>query len=694
MFKRTLPNGEISDRKWLMYSIKQGSIYCFMCKLFSSHFDSPFVSKGFDKWKKYDKISQHENSIDHRTAFTKWLSRSKSNNSINKEMLEQISTETKYWNEVVIRVISVIKFLTSRGLSFRGDNEIFGVTNNGNFLGILELISEFDPFLKSHIERHGNKGKGHPSYLSKTICNEIIILLQNNVINFILAEIKEAKYFSIIMDSTPDLSKVDQMAIVIRYCTLNSVYERLLKLSPIKSHQGESIFMVLEEFLKNSEINITNCRGQSYDNASNMSGKYKGLQAYVKNKCNLAVYIPCTAHSLNLVGVHSVDCCIEAVNFFGFLQCLFNLFSGSRWDILTNTLDKNAKGRLLVLKSLSDTRWSCHAESCQALAHNYIQIIKSLKFISENNSENGDSKRDAKLLLKQIFKKETAYLTFFWKDILDRSNKTSLHLQDSSCDPLNALNLLMSLQRYISNLRNTSAVYEKKVIELGPEINSLYHDEERRLRRISTKNVGGCGSNNIILKGSDKFRVETHNIIVDKFCSELDKRIKAYKFISDNFLFVTILCVSIDTTYEYEENDIELSINNFILTYKEDVDDYIKNEIKQFHEYFSLCRQSIKNNEHFSILDLWKWFNENELINVFPNLYIALKIYLTIPSSNCSAERAFSKLKRVKNKYRTTINQENLTALMILASENDVFQTIDNETIIQEFCHTKARKKL
>lgn len=405
MFKRTLPNGEIGDRKWVMYSIKQGSVYCFMCKLFSSHFNSPFVSKGFDKWKKCEKLSEHENSIDHRNSFTKWLLRSNSNHLINKEMLEQlISSEVKYWNDVVIRVISVIKFLTSRGLSLRGDNEVFGVTNNGNFLGILELISEFDPFLKSHIERYSNKGKGHHSYLSKTICNEIIILLQNNVINFILAQIKEAKYFSVIMDSTPDQSKVDQMAIVIRYCTLTSVHERLVQLSPIKSHTGESIFVLLEEFFEKAGLNIVNCRGQSYDNASNMSGKYKGLQAHVKNKCNLAVYIPCTAHSPNLVGVHSVDCCIEAVSFFGFIQCLFNFFSGSthRWDILTNTLDKNVKGCLLVLKSLSQTRWSCHSDSCQALTHNYIQIIKALKCISENNSENGDSRRDAKMLLKQI----------------------------------------------------------------------------------------------------------------------------------------------------------------------------------------------------------------------------------------------------------------------------------------------------
>jgi len=66
--------------------------------------------------------------------------------------------------------------------------------------------------------------------------------------------------------------------------------------------------------------------------------------------------------------------------------------------------------------NLSQTRWSCgcHSDSCQALTHNYLKIIKALKCISENNSENRDSKRDAKLLLKQIKKKETAYLSFLW----------------------------------------------------------------------------------------------------------------------------------------------------------------------------------------------------------------------------------------------------------------------------------------
>jgi len=125
------------------------------------------------------------------------------------------------------RLVSVITFLSSRGHDFRGKEDKFNSQHNGNFLGLLELISEYDPFLKAHIEQYGNQGKGNPSYLSKTVCNELMTIMKNSLSIFIINEIKECKYFSIIMDSTPDLTKVDQMAIILRYCTLTGVEERL-----------------------------------------------------------------------------------------------------------------------------------------------------------------------------------------------------------------------------------------------------------------------------------------------------------------------------------------------------------------------------------------------------------------------------------------------------------------------------------
>ena len=53
---------------------------------------------------------------------------------------------------MLTRVVSVIRFLASRGLPFRGENQIIGSAKNGNYLGILELLSEFDTSLEEHLK--------------------------------------------------------------------------------------------------------------------------------------------------------------------------------------------------------------------------------------------------------------------------------------------------------------------------------------------------------------------------------------------------------------------------------------------------------------------------------------------------------------------------------------------------------------
>jgi len=68
--------------------------------------------------------------------------------------------------------------------------------------------------------------------------------------------------------------------------------------------------------LESQGIDIMNCRGQTYDNASNMAGKYSGMQARIMQENPHAIFVPCAAHSLNLIGGNAVDFCVEAVSFF------------------------------------------------------------------------------------------------------------------------------------------------------------------------------------------------------------------------------------------------------------------------------------------------------------------------------------------------------------------------------------------
>lgn len=297
LFTRKLANGESVSREWMLYSPSKGCAFCFVCLLFSEKKDSPFSSCGFNDWKHaQQRVAEHESSESHHRCMFVWASRTAEKGQIDNELREQFQTECNYWVSVLQRVVAVVKFLAERGLAFRGETHVFGQQNNGNYLGLLELISQFDPFLSDHIARFGNAGRGTPSYLSTTTCEEFVQLMGEKVYSEIINRSKLAKYFAISVDSTPDIAHTDQMTVIMRYISPEGmIQERFVTFLPITSHTGESIFNSVIAALNEMDIDVQNCRGQCYDNASNMAGLYKGVQARIREINPLAEWVPCAA---------------------------------------------------------------------------------------------------------------------------------------------------------------------------------------------------------------------------------------------------------------------------------------------------------------------------------------------------------------------------------------------------------------
>ena len=295
--------GEILDLpSWLCYSESTGKVYCFPCKLLST--TESYFNRGFDDWKHgHEKVEAHSKSPQHRKAIASVIIRSKIGCRVDKALMKEMETERKYWREVLTRVVDVRKLICEGGSPVRGKDETLGSVHNGNYLGIMELVSKYDPFLARHLDKYGNKGSGSTSYLSHSICDELIIIMADKVMQAIVAEVQESKYFSISVDSTPDITHTDQLSFTIRYVLPSGPVERFLAFVPISSHTGEYIADTILNFFEEKCIDLQNCRGQSHDNASNMSGKYKGVQQRIKCVCSYAEFCPCCAHSLNLVGV-------------------------------------------------------------------------------------------------------------------------------------------------------------------------------------------------------------------------------------------------------------------------------------------------------------------------------------------------------------------------------------------------------
>lgn len=162
-FHRVLPNGKKIKRDWLIYSPSAESVFCFVCRLFGDLHGNPtpFSLKGFTNWSTPSRsFSAHEGSKDHMSNDIQYKMRVKHELTLENSFINTAENEMSYWKKVLLRVVEAVKFLASRALAFRGHDEILGSKHNGNFLGCLELLAKFDPFLEEHISRFGNKGKG------------------------------------------------------------------------------------------------------------------------------------------------------------------------------------------------------------------------------------------------------------------------------------------------------------------------------------------------------------------------------------------------------------------------------------------------------------------------------------------------------------------------------------------------------
>ncbi|XP_072400342.1 zinc finger MYM-type protein 1-like [Diabrotica undecimpunctata] len=217
------------------------------------------------------------------------------------------------------------------------------------------------------------------------------------------------------------------------------------------------------KILSNLNINIDNCRGQSYDNANNMSGVYSGLQARIKSRNSLAKYVPCAAHSLNLIVQHAAECSMESTSFFLVAEEIYVFFSTStyRWKRLTDLL-KNCGHTTFVPKRVNVTRWSGRFNALKALNLCYQDIKQALLELSANDDEKMPVRCQANTLHEKMATLKFGIYVAFWFEVLERTNLASKSLQSANMDLHTCSSLYSSLQHFYESLRDKCNLFEQK----------------------------------------------------------------------------------------------------------------------------------------------------------------------------------------------------------------------------------------
>lgn len=185
-----------------------------------------------------------------------------------------------FWTKVLQRLVSIILTMSALNMAFRGSRESIGegVCEGGNFLGVVALVAQYDDVLREVIFLPKRATK----YLSPVIQNELISLLGTSLRKALVDKINRAPFWSVILDTTSDITRIDQLSVVIRWVNIRDdsfeINETFLGFVVVTEADAQGIVDTKKTYLVDLGLSFSRLRGQCYDGASVMSGVRGGVQ--------------------------------------------------------------------------------------------------------------------------------------------------------------------------------------------------------------------------------------------------------------------------------------------------------------------------------------------------------------------------------------------------------------------------------
>ena len=287
----------------LEYSITKDAAFCFVCQVFSSGIGNPKADEVCDAWTvdgvrawqkmksrgkgNAGKLSQHFASSGHKAALNAFLAFQNMSSHLDllldkerRKVLIEEEAELQRNREAINTLLDITQTLARQGISFRGSSS--EKDGNGNFRQITSLVARHSPSFKRWLD-DAPKRPHRVDYLSSRSQNEFLDLLAEDVTRRVTAEINQAGMFSVIADTTPDVSHVDQLSVVARYVNAEgNPQERLVDIKVIHDKTGDGHAQGIISSLNEKCLDTADVVFQSYDYSSSMSGIYKGCQAKLK----------------------------------------------------------------------------------------------------------------------------------------------------------------------------------------------------------------------------------------------------------------------------------------------------------------------------------------------------------------------------------------------------------------------------
>ena len=237
------------------------------------------MTKPFKSWGKvFQKASTHGTKNYHLSSMTRkteFLARYENpSQSISVIMDSELQRVIETNQKVLESLIKIILLCGKQGLALRGhrDDKISWTeddeahSNEGNFVELVRFRAETDPILAQHLAKSPRNAR----YTSKTIQNELVEVIGESIRNDILADVKRAKFFSVIADEVTDTANKEELSLSLRFLLDGTVREVFVDFVEVERITGQVLAQAILQWLSTHDLSTADIRGQCYDGASNM----------------------------------------------------------------------------------------------------------------------------------------------------------------------------------------------------------------------------------------------------------------------------------------------------------------------------------------------------------------------------------------------------------------------------------------
>lgn len=212
---------------------------------------------------------------------------------------------------------------------------------------------------------------------------------------------------------------------------------------------------------------------------------------------------------------------------------------------------------------------------------------------------------------------------------------------------------------------------------------------------------------------NDRFRISVFNRIMDNIIINIEHRFDEHKD-----LYLDLQCYDPRRFKDLNQNLSDRTLHRISELIPSIDTGKLKEEILSFAS--SWCDIHTSENDDDSMFTKDEWLekensdhDENKTCNKcmicilrflteynmhilqYSQLYKVYTYLLTLPLTQVSCERAFSKLKIIKTRLRSVISQEHLESFLIMQSERDMLVKVSGEKIIDKLCEqSKEMRRL